>query len=405
MPRQTQNTPFAIDARMLGRQGTGVATYAGALLAALERSGRAPLRIVDPSCNRPMEPAHPLTRWMRWADALVDRPRRLGRSAGDLRGRDIFRLAQVHFDRHGTMLRLRAPGVPGIVHWTYPLPIRIEGWINIYTVHDAIPITHPELSQIDRARHLRLLEALAGSAEHILTVSEAARCDIIAALDCAPDIISACLPGLAIEPAEAPLPPGLAPGGYLLSVGSVEPRKNLLRLAEAYRKSGTGLPLVIAGPDGWRAEEIAPLLTATPGIIRFPYVDRPTLMALIAGARALVFPTITEGFGLPIIEAMQLGTPVLTARGGATEEVADGAALLADPLSVADLTRQIVRLSDAATHAALVESGRERGAAFTAAAFAGRLERLHQRLLDRQGGQVSPDALGAARDDDKNGSR
>ena len=337
MPRQTQNTPFAIDARMLGRQGTGVATYAEALFAALELSGRAPLHIVDPSCHRPMAPAGPVARWARWAGALVDRPRPLARSAQELRARDIFRLAQVHFDRHGTMLRLHAPGVAGIVHWTYPLPIRVEGWINIYTVHDAIPITHPELSQIDPYRHRRLLEALAGSAEHILTVSEAARSDIIAALGCDAGIISACLPGLAIEPASVPLPRELKRGNYLLSVGSVEPRKNLLRLAEAYRESGIDLPLVIAGPDGWRAEEIAPRLADTPGLIRYPYVERSTLMALVAGARALLFPTITEGFGLPIIEAMQLGTAVLTSRGGATEEVAGGAALLVDPLSVNDL--------------------------------------------------------------------
>lgn len=388
MPRQTQNTPFAVDARMLGRQGTGVATYAGALLAALELAARAPLRISDPSCGRPMAPANRAARWIRWADALVDRPRRLRRAAGELRSRDIFRLAQVHFDRHGTMLSLHAAGEPGIVHWTYPLPIRISGWINIYTVHDAIPITHPELSQIDPVRHRRLLEVLTASAEHILTVSEAARRDIIAALDCDAGIISTCLPGLVVEPVTAPLPGGLPSGGYLLSVGSVEPRKNLLRLAEAHRRSGIDLPLVIAGPDGWRAEEIAPQLAANPSVIRFPYVERPTLMAMIAGARALVFPTITEGFGLPIVEAMQLGTPVLTARGGATEEVAGGAALLADPLSVADLTERIACLADDALLRRLIEGGRERGRAFSAAAFAQRLERVHRRLLDGQTGQA-----------------
>jgi glycosyltransferase involved in cell wall biosynthesis len=387
MPRQTQNTPFAIDARMLGRQGTGVATYAEALRAALDLSDRSPLHIVDPSCQQPMAPAMPIARWTRWAEALIDRPRRLARSARELSARDIFRLAQVHFDRHGKMLRLQAGGVPGIVHWTYPLPIRIQGWINIYTVHDAIPITHPELSQIDPQRHRRLLEALAASAEHMLTVSEAARGDIIAALGCDTDIISACLPGLAIEPASVPLPRELRRGGYLLSVGSVEPRKNLLRLAEAYRRSGIDMPLVIAGPDGWRAEEIAPRLAATPGISRYPYVERSTLMALVAGARALLFPTITEGFGLPIIEAMQLGTPVLTSRGGATEEVAGGAALLADPMSVDELVAQIRRLADDTTISELVASGQARGAYFTAAAFAERLAAVHQKLLDRHGGQ------------------
>lgn len=383
MAGQTQNTPFAIDARMLGRDGTGVATYAAALLDALERAGRRPIRISDPSCGKPMGPANLPSRWLRWADALVERSRRLDdRTAGTLAARDVFRLAQVHFDRHGTMLRLRAPGQPGIVHWTYPLPIRIEGWINIYTIHDAIPIFHPELSQIDPARHRRLLGALARSAEHMLTVSEAARRDIIAALGCDPAVISACLPGLDLAPAAgAALPAGLAAGGFLLFVGSVEPRKNLLRLVEAHRRSRSPYPLVIAGPDGWRSDEIAPQLAAAPGIVRLPYVDRPVLMALMAQARALVFPTITEGFGLPIVEAMQLGTPVLTSRGGATEEVAGGAALLADPLSIDDLAEQIARLGDEALIASLRRDGLARGAAFSAAAFARRLSAVHARLL------------------------
>ena len=107
MLRETQNTPFAIDARMLGREGTGVTTYARALLDALDLSGRTPLRVWDPGCGQPMARAPMPARWLRWIDALVDRPRRLSHTAGWLRARDIFRLAQVHFDRHGTMLRLR----------------------------------------------------------------------------------------------------------------------------------------------------------------------------------------------------------------------------------------------------------------------------------------------------------
>lgn len=391
MPGQTQNTPFAIDARMLGRGGTGVATYAAAMERALQLAGAAPLRIVDPSCERPMGRAGPVARCARWADALIDRRRSLAKTASGLHGRDIFRLAQVHFDRHGSLLRLRAPGPAGVVHWTYPLPLRIEGWANIYTVHDAIPLLHPSLSQIDPVRHRRLLEAVTASAEHIVTVSEAARGDIVAAIDCAPDLISACLPGLDIATSDAPLPGGLVPGGYLMCVGSVEPRKNLLRLVEAYRRSAVALPLVIAGPDGWQAGGIAPALEQADGVIRFPYVDRPTLVSLMAGARALLFPTITEGFGLPIIEAMRLGTPVLTSKGGATEEVAGGAALLADPLSIDDIAMQIARMDDLDLLSRLREAGLTRGAAFTAQAFADRLGDLHRRLLDGQGGQNNAD--------------
>ncbi|MFP5455568.1 MAG: glycosyltransferase family 4 protein [Alphaproteobacteria bacterium] len=163
-------------------------------------------------------------------------------------------------------------------------------------------------------------------------------------------------------------------------MGSVEPRKNLARLVQAWRRSCVPYPLVIAGPDGWRASEILPALEGVPGLIRMPYVERPVLLAMIASARALLFPTLAEGFGLPIIEAMQAGTPVLTSRGGATEEVAGGAALLADPHSVEDLATAIARLESETLLDRLRSAGLDRARHFTLNAFAARLDALHRRL-------------------------
>jgi glycosyltransferase involved in cell wall biosynthesis len=384
MAAQTQNPRFAIDGRMLDRPGTGVATYARALDDALHRLGRSVERIVDPSCGRPMQRAPRADRWLRWADAAIERPRTLKTRSSEagrrLWARDLFRLAQVHFDLHGTLLDIRAEGDPGIVHWTYPLPIRLDGWMNIYTVHDAIPMLHPELSQIDAMRHKALLDAIAVRAEHLITVSDAARDDIVTVLGCAPDRVSTCPPGLEAAVANAPLPPELEAGRFLLAVGSVEPRKNLARMVEAWRRSGSTLPLVIAGPDGWRADEIRPVLEGVPGLIRMPYVARPVLLAMIASARALLFPTLAEGFGLPIIEAMQAGTPVLTSRAGATEEVAGGASLLVDPNSVDDISTAIGRLEDDALLDRLRAAGTARARHFSIDAFAARLDALHRRL-------------------------
>ncbi len=380
MTVETQNLTVAIDGRMLASGGTGVSTYAQALHGALSQLGHAPLIVADASSGAMPSASGRIERWIRWLDALIDRSRRLETSRHELRARDLFRLANVHFDRHGTVLRLKAHGHPGIMHWTYPLPMTLVGWTNVYTVHDAIPLTHPELTPIDSARHRRLLGAIQAAGGRIMTVSEAARRDLARALG-SEGAISAVATGIAPASATIIGPAGLPAQGYFLCVGSVEPRKNLLRLVEAHRASETDLPLVIAGPSGWHAEAIEPCLAVAPDIIRLPYPSRPELMALIANARALLFPTLAEGFGLPIVEAMALGTPVLTSRGGATEEIAGGAALLASADEVDDIAAAIARLThDDALRADLVRAGRARAEHFTLDAFADRLKAFHHSL-------------------------
>jgi glycosyltransferase involved in cell wall biosynthesis len=378
---QTPTLRFALDGRMLGEGGTGVATYAHALKAALDHLGDRPSIVTDPSGMRMLARAGRLERWWRWADALWDRPRSLRvRPDGNLWVRDLFKLAQVHFDRHGTMLEIEAPGPPGIMYWTYPLPIRIVGWQNLYVVHDAIPVTHPDLTPIDGARHLRLLRAVVASDGHLVAVSQAARRDVARSLG-NEAAISICMTGIDI-----PVPDpgsGASPRGadYLLAIGSIEPRKNLERLADAYAASGTTLPLVVAGPAGWKADRIERHLATIPGIQRIAYPARSELLALLAGARMLAFPSLAEGFGLPIVEAMALGTPVITSRGGATEEIADGAALLVDPSSTMDIANAIRRLDgDDELRARLAVAGRARAAFFSTAAFAARLDALHHSL-------------------------
>ena len=106
---------------------------------------------------------------------------------------------------------------------------------------------------------------------------------------------------------------------------------------------------------------------------------------VIAGARALLFPSLAEGFGLPIAEAMALGTPVMTSTGGATEEVARSAALLVDPLSLDAMARAIARLdNDAALRTSLAAAGRERARDFSLESFAERLQALHEGLIVKE---------------------
>jgi glycosyltransferase involved in cell wall biosynthesis len=132
------------------------------------------------------------------------------------------------------------------------------------------------------------------------------------------------------------------PDRYLLFVGTLEPRKNLPRLLDAHRRLGDAAPpLVIAGPVGWGDDALAKIPIATDRVIPLGHVPESDLPALYSGAELLCYPSIMEGFGLPILEAMSQGTPVLTSQGTSTEEVAGGAAVLVDPMSVESIAEGI----------------------------------------------------------------
>lgn len=357
--------------------GTGVASYARTLVDAARLSGE-DVRILS------AEPGlgglgGRLERWTRAWRAETD----LTPDETGFTGRDIFRLAQVRFNSHGRILELHAPGPPGIMHWTYPVPMAMRGWINLYTVHDAIPLSHPELTPIDGRRHRRLLEAIGPFATRIVTVSEASRRELVRNLEW-PDHFIVDL-GLAEQTggeARSPLPAGLDRGNYLLFCGQIEPRKNLTRLIRAYAESRPPMPLVLVGPDGWEAQPILREASAVPGIVRIPYCERSALLGLIANARALILPSLAEGFGLPVAEAMALGTPVLISCDPALVEVAGGAAIEVDAENVPALGRALGRLAtDDALCADLSARGLARAPAFALDRFATRLRAFYASLV------------------------
>jgi glycosyltransferase involved in cell wall biosynthesis len=147
------------------------------------------------------------------------------------------------------------------------------------------------------------------------------------------------------------------PERFVLFVGTLEPRKNLRRLAEATGKLGE--PLVVAGPEGWG--------DATAGIggdVRFiGFVPPAELPALYAAASVFAYPSESEGFGLPVVEAMVQGTPVVTSAGTSTEEAAGGAAVLVDPFDVDSIAEGV--LDAERRRAELSTAGRARSAAMT----------------------------------------
>ncbi|MGH2528464.1 MAG: glycosyltransferase family 4 protein [Actinomycetota bacterium] len=154
---------------------------------------------------------------------------------------------------------------------------------------------------------------------------------------------------------------------YVLFCGTVEPRKNLQRVLEAFRAlDHRDLELVLAGPQGWR-EDVEAAIASLRGRARWlGSLPRHDLHAVYANAAAVVYPSLAEGFGLPVLEAMAHGAPVVTSVGTATEEVARDAALLVDPLDVDAIAGAIDRIvGDPDLARRLGEAGRRRAAACT----------------------------------------
>lgn len=139
------------------------------------------------------------------------------------------------------------------------------------------------------------------------------------------------------------------PGSFVLFVGTIEPRKNLARLLTAMREV-PDLPLVVAGAEGWGGPVGADPAADTTGVTFLGFVPQGDLRPLMQAATVVAYPSLEEGFGLPILEAMAQGTPVVTSAGSATEEVAGGAAALADPTdpsSIAGAIRDVLADRDA----------------------------------------------------------
>jgi glycosyltransferase involved in cell wall biosynthesis len=306
----------------------------------------------------------------------------------------LYNLAHGAFQVTGRMTRVTA-GPVDVAHWTYPLPVRVPGAANIYTLHDLVPLRLPYTTADRKKSYLALCRAIARRADHILTVSEHSRADIIRILGVEearvtnlyqPTDIAGLLTGVT-EAQIAREVEGLLRAeyrGYYLFFGAIEPKKNVARLVEAFLASGSKKPLVIVGAPGWGSDRDVALLKQLTELDRrrrirwLGYLPRQTLATVIAGARAVLFPSLYEGFGLPVLEAMALGTPVITSTASSLPEVAGEAGLLVDPTDVRALTAAILSLDgDDTALAALSQAGLMQAQRFSPAAYRYRLEAFY----------------------------
>ncbi len=321
--------------------------------------------------------------------------------------RDLFQQSVAHFRVYGNRLQANVAERPRLMHWTYPLALRVPQALNIYTLHDLVPLRLPYTTLDNKRRYWRLNRMLTRKADHIVTVSEASRRDIINLLGCDPARVTNTYQAVHIPPKFRDLPLemaqaevrgsfGLEPDNYYLFFGAIEPKKNVGRMIQAYLASGVDAPLVIVGKKAWKSEEELRLifddhirtlvlennqLRTRRKVILLDYAPFRLLVNLIRGARAVLFPSLYEGFGLPVLESMLLGAPVITSNTSSLPELVGDAALQVDPYDVAALVQAIQAVDrDPALRARLAAAGPERAALFSPERYAERLAALYTSL-------------------------
>ncbi|MFN8535182.1 MAG: glycosyltransferase family 1 protein [Dehalococcoidia bacterium] len=335
----TARFSLAIDVQSTLGQRTGIGQYTASLLTAL-RKVTPELVIRDVSAGRDLVMRTDRRLW--WQQVGVVR-----RAAGaDL---------------------LHVPGFDAPVR--PPCPV-------VLTVHDLIGAIFPEnLPLVSRLYWARWLPFTLRFAQAIVADSEATRRDILRLTKVGAPIT---VVPLGVDPSFAPADPqsvsalraryGLS-GPFLLYVGTLEPRKGIDTLVDALALLEGRLPLVLAGQRGWYWDRVASRIARhglADRVVRLDYVPDADLPALYSAAEVFVYPSRYEGFGLPVLEAMACGAPVVTTTAASLPEVAGEAAVLAAPDDAATLAASIARLLDDRTlAAALAGRGQARAATFT----------------------------------------
>lgn len=287
----------------------------------------------------------------------------------------------------------RAIGAHDVVHgpnFVVP-PARAA---RVATVHDLTPVHHPELCHPSTLVYPELIRRAARSGAWLHTDSEAVRAELIEFLGVAAERV------VTVPLGVTPMDGGDAEAGrrhaghdrYVLAVGTVEPRKDLpglVRAIDHLAAGGLDLPLVHVGPDGWGTEALEAALETMqrPELVhRMGRVADDALRDLYAGAHVVAYPSVYEGFGLPVLEAMSAGVPVVSTRIGAIEEVAGGAARLVPVGDVEALAAAIdVVWNDDDERQRLIAGGHERVARHSWDACIAGIVDLYDRALGDSG--------------------
>ena len=319
-------------------------------------------------------------------------PEALSAAGGDPRFRFV-RIAENAYVRNAMSLpRRMAELKPDLFHCQYARPPLVRSKV-VVTIHDIAFEHHPEHFHPLEVLRLKLqVRSTAHSAEHILTVSQAAARDIAALYKIPAEKITVASPGVSKrfhprdkQSSQAEIVRRFRIASpFLLYVGRIQARKNIPRLVEAFarvKRSARDLRLVIVGKQDWQSKDLTSIVRqfGLEDSVVFPgYLSDEDLPILYSAAEAFVFPSVFEGFGLPVVEAMASALPVVTSRGSSLEEIATDAAVLVDPGSVDSIADGIEQvLSDATLRQSLVERGLGRASQFTVERFAATVRQVY----------------------------
>jgi glycosyltransferase involved in cell wall biosynthesis len=340
--------PIAINAAIVGQQPTGLGFYALHLISGLAALGE---RLVVYT-SRPDLIAGPRTLVQRVSPAM--RPER--GTWGHLR-----RLLWVQTGLRARVRRAR----PRVLLNLMPEGLLAPGLPQVTTVHDLLPVLYPSEYPRQQYYFRHYVPAVLRASRAVIVISESTRRDLLRFYDVAPEKIHVVLSGYDAE-RFVPADPAPAPDGepYLLYVGNVMPHKNLARLVEAFALVARQLPVRLV-LRGWGRPRHVQVLRERIGALGLkarvdwrPYAADDELLALYRGARALVLPSLHEGFGLTALEAMACGTPVVAAGVSSIPEVVGDAGVLVDPLDPASIAAGLCRIL---TEDGLGKDLRERG--------------------------------------------
>jgi len=410
--------------------GTGIKTYASSLIKALKNLGMIPNVLIskysvkeDKKINTDalsLFQEHPIKPWLRYNYLLVLKtllalsekakyiplPKDMVLTEG-ANGFSFINDVRIHVSRgcyqiadimryFGFKVKIKTNPKMDIWHATYFTPITVSGAAKISTIHDLVPLRLPHTTLNDKGIFVQQVRDAIKSSQLIICVSENTKNDILQYFNVNPDrlfvtyqpiTLNKRLPGK--EAVNRKLNYyNLKNRNYILFVGAIEPKKNIKRLIEAFLSIETDMPLVIAGKKAWLWQNELEILSSKWNnkyihrkIRLLEYVPISDLPALYKGAQCLAFPSLYEGFGLPPLEAMSLGCPVVTSSVSSLPEICGDAALYVNPYDSKDISDKLEKiLSDDELKARLIQNGYERAEYFSMENYMKRLATAYSQV-------------------------